>query len=191
MFTVVTGRFNAETLNSNYEYRKKRGFECMYCCPAKLSPKIPYYSLVFVIEMNNSTNKIEGIGLIKNKSDTSKYYKVHTDGNTNRYIYIGNYFIDRKIIEEYNSQLVHVLEIILFTGKTHSKRGSGLTTIPEKVLKFDICKDINIKKEIKNIFISHFKDNVSREIDNNNNDIIQYFNEDNIEKCNIEDNNLI
>ena len=37
----------------------------MYCCPSELSPKIPYNTPVFVIEMNNSTNKIEGIGLIK------------------------------------------------------------------------------------------------------------------------------
>ena len=156
MFTVVTGRFNSATLISNYEYRRRREFICMYCCPSKLSPKIPHNTLVFVIEMNNSTNMIEGIGLIKNKPETEKYYKVHSDGNTNRYIYIGNYFIDRKTIEDYNPQLVQILEQILFKGKTHSKRGSGLTIIPEKVLKLDICKDINIKKDIKDIFINTF-----------------------------------
>ena len=91
---------------------------------------------VFVIEMNNSTNKIEGIGLIKNKPETARYYKVHQDGNTNRYIYIGNYFLDCKTIQEYDSQLVCILEEILFKGYTHSKRGQGLTLIPEKVLKY-------------------------------------------------------
>ena len=156
MFTVVTGRFNSETLISNYEYRRRNNFNCIYCCPTKLSPKIHHNTLVFVIEMNNSTNMIEGIGLIKNKAETEKYYKVHLDGNTNRYIYIGNYFIDRKTIEDYNPELVYILEQILFKGKSHSKRGSGLTIIPEKVLKFDICKDINIKKNIKDIFINTF-----------------------------------
>ena len=156
MFTVVTSRFNSETLISNYQYRRRHEFNCIYCCPSKLSPKIPHNTLVFVIEMNNSTNMIEGIGLIKNKAETERYFKVHTDGNTNRYIYIGNYFIDRKTIENYKSELVSVLEIILFKGKTHSKRGSGLTTIPEKVLKLDVCKNIDIKKEIKDIFINHF-----------------------------------
>jgi len=160
MFTVVTGRFNSETLFSNYEYRRKYNFTCMYCCPSKLSPKILHDTLVFVIEMNNSTNMIEGIGLIKNKFETDKYYKVHSDGNTNRYIYIGNYFIDRKTIEDYNPQLICILEEILFKGKTHSKRGSGLTLIPEKVLKMDICKDINVKKNIKDVFIYHFKDSI-------------------------------
>lgn len=157
MITVVTSRFNTETLNSNYEYRRKHGFKCMYCCPSELSPKILYDTPVFVIEMNNSTNKIEGIGLIKNRIQTNKYYKVHTDGNTNRCIYIGNYFIDRETLERYNYQMVYVLEIVLFKGKTHSKRGSGLTTIPEKVLKFDICKGINVPKDIKNIFICQFR----------------------------------
>jgi len=172
MFTVVTGRFNSVTLISNYEYRTRHNLKCIYCCPSKLSPKIPHSSIVFVIEMNNDTNMIEGIGLIKNTFDLTKYYKVHTDVNTNRYIYIGNYFMDRKTIEEYNHQLVNILELILFKGKTHSKRGSGLTTIPEKVLKMDICKDINVKKEIKDIFICHFKDSIT--IDN---DIIQDNNE--------------
>jgi len=165
MLTVVTGRFNSETLISNYEYRRRREFNCIYCCPSKLSPKIQYNTLVFVIEMNNSTNMIEGIGLIKNKPETEKYYKVHSDGNTNRYIYIGNYFINRKTIEDFNPQLVQILEQVLFKGKTHSKRGSGLTIIPEKVLKLDICKDINIKKDIKDIFINTFS---SENIEDNN-----------------------
>jgi hypothetical protein len=103
-------------------------------------------------------NKIEGIGLIKNKPETKKYYKVHMDGNTNRYIYIGNYFIEREIIDDYNAPLVYALEEILFKGKTHSKRGAGLTRIPESVLKLDVCQGINIKREIKELFIYHFRD---------------------------------
>ena len=165
MFSVVTGRFNSETVIPNYEYRKRHNLKCIYCCPSRLSPKIPHESLVFVIEMNNTTNMIEGIGLIKNKFDLTKYYKVHSDPNSNRYIYIGNYFMDRKTINDINSQLVDILEQILFKGKTHSKRGSGLTTIPEKVLKLNICKDINIKNEIKQLFIRCFS---SENIEDNN-----------------------
>jgi hypothetical protein len=158
MFAIVTGRFNNETRDTNYEYRKRYGYKCMYCVPQELSPKISYGLSVFVIEMNNSTNKIEGIGLIKNKPETKKYYKVHMDGNTNRYIYIGNYFIEREIIDDYNAPLVYALEEILFKGKTHSKRGAGLTRIPESVLKLDVCQGINIKREIKELFIYHFRD---------------------------------
>jgi len=163
MITVVTSRFNTETLISNYEYRKKYGFKCIYCCPSELSPKILYDTPVFVIEMNNSTNKIEGFGLIKNRIETNRYYKVHSDGDRNRYIYIGNYFIDRQTIESYNPQLVYILEIVLFKGKTHSKRGSGLTIIPEKVLKFDVCKCINVQKDIKDLFIYQFRYKIPRD----------------------------
>ena len=87
MYTIVTGRFNNETRDANYAYREKHKFACLYSCPSELSPKISYNTPVFVIEMNNSTNKIEGIGLIKNKPETKKYYKVHSDGNTNRYTF--------------------------------------------------------------------------------------------------------
>jgi hypothetical protein len=162
MFTIVTSRFNNDTLEANYAYRKKHNLKCIYCCPSELSSKIHLNSPVFVIEMNNSINKIEGIGLIKNKTVTNKYYKVHTDGNKNRYIYIGDYFIDRTIIDDLNPLLVFALEEILFKGYTHSKRGSGLTILPEKVLNLDVCKDIDIKKEIKQLFIYHFREKIEQ-----------------------------
>ena len=155
-YAIVTGRFNNETRDRNYEYRKKYGYKCMYCVPQELSPKISYGLSVFVIEMNNSIDKIEGIGLMRNKPEFNKYYKVHTDGNTNRYTYIGKYFMERELIYRYNSKLVDILEVILFKGKTHSKRGLGLTCIPEKVLTFEICKGIDMKQEIKRLFIEYY-----------------------------------
>ena len=169
MFTIVTTRFNNDTLETNYSYRRKYGYPCIYCCPSELSPKISYNTPLFVIEMNNQKNQIEGIGLIKNKYETNKYYKVHTDGNTNRYTYIGKYFIDRETLDEYNAELVYVLDEILFKGYTHSKRGSGLTTIPEKVLKLEVCEGINVKKDIKDIFIYHFREKLMLQKSNEEN----------------------
>jgi len=151
-FYVVTTRFNNETYETNYAYRKIKGFVCMYCVPLELSPKIPYHSPVFVIEMNNSNNKILGIGLIKNMPETSKYFKVYEDANTNRYTYIGKRFMDREIICTVNSRLVDVLEEVLFKGYTHSKRGSGMTSIPEKVVNNYLIKGYDIKNEISEIF---------------------------------------
>ena len=162
MYTIVTGRFNNETRDANYAYREKHKFACLYSCPSELSPKISYNTPVFVIEMNNSTNKIEGIGLIKNKPETKKYYKVHSDGNTNRYTFIGDYFMNRDIIDDYNAPLVYVLEEILFKGKTHSKRGSGLTIIPQKVLKLEVCEKMDIKKEIRELFVYNFRDKLKK-----------------------------
>ena len=160
MLTVVTGRYNDETWEATTRYRERKNLACIYAPPHRLAETIDLNSPVFVIEMNNSKNQIMGIGLIKNKLVTDKVYKVQEDSNCNRYIYIGEYHISREILDDYNPQLVYVLDEILFKGYTHSKRGSGLTRIPEKVLKLDICENMDIKKEIKNIFIYHFKDKI-------------------------------
>jgi hypothetical protein len=160
MFTVVTGRYNNETWEASLQYRNRKNIQCIYAPPCKLSPLIHLNSPVFVIEMNNSTNQIMGIGLIKNKLVTDKVYKVQADSNCNRYIYIGEHHISRDLLDNYNPFLVYVIEEILFKGYTHSKRGTGLTKIPEKVLKFDICEGLDIKKEIRNIFIHHYKDTI-------------------------------
>jgi len=156
----------------------------MYCCPQEMSPKICYNSPVFVIEMNNEKNQIEGIGLIKNKYETDKYYKVHSDGNTNRYTYIGKYFIDRDILDDYNSELVDVLDEILFKGYTHSKRGSGLSTIPDAALKLDICRNVNIKKDIKQIFIHHFREKIREKQIKHDNMITMSIEEISLQNCN-------
>lgn len=156
MFTIVTGRYDNNTWDSTVQYRIKNNIECIYAPPFKLAENINLDSPVFVIEMNNSTNEIMGIGLIKNKLVTNKIHKVQSDSNCNRYIYIGKHHISREVLDDYNPMLVYILDEILFKGYTHSKRGSGLTKIPEKVLKLDICEGIDIKKEIKKIFVNHF-----------------------------------
>lgn len=166
MSTIVTGRYNNDTWYASMCYRKKKKLPCIYAPPFKLSEKIEINSPVFVIEMNNSTNQIMGIGLIKNKLVTDKVYKVQEDTNCNRYIYIGQHHIPRETLEEYNSSFVNILDEILFKGYTHSKRGSGLTKIPEKVLKLDTCKGINIKNEIKNIFLHHYKNEITAKTQN-------------------------
>lgn len=161
MFTVVTVRFNNETWEASLRYRVKKKFACIYAPPCKLSKDIDLESPVFVIEMNNSNNEIIGIGLIKNKLVTDKVHKVQEDTNCNRYIYIGEHHISRELLNNYNPFLVYVLDEILFKGYTHSKRGSGLTKIPEKVLKYDICEGLDVKKEIRNVFVYHYRDKIN------------------------------
>jgi len=164
MSTFLTGRYNNETWSLSKEYRQKKNLACIYAPPLKISENIAYNSPIFVIEMNNDLNKVMGIGLIKNKLITDKIYKVQKDTNCNRYIYIGEYHISRELLNEYNPELIYLLDEILFKGYTHSKRGIGLTKLPEKILKIDICKNLDIKKEIKNIFIKHFKKETKKEL---------------------------
>ena len=161
MISIVTTRFTDDTWRENNSYRLKNGnkLKCIYGSPQEMSPKILYESLVFVVEMNNTNNKIIGIGLIKNKPILDKYYKIYNDCNYNRFVYKSNYYVEREILLRHNELLVKILDHILFKEKTHSKRGTGFTSIPEKVMKYKICQNINLKKEIKNIFISLFASN--------------------------------
>jgi hypothetical protein len=156
MITVVTTRFNNETWEENLNYREKNKIKCLYCSPLEMSPSICLNIGVFVVEMNNSKNKIEGIGFIKNKPHTDRYYGVYRDGNYNRYIYKGKYYLCRDELIKLNDQLVVVLDYILFKERTHLKRGSGFTRIPEKLFKHPICENINIKTVLREMFINYY-----------------------------------
>jgi len=158
MTTITTVRFNELTWNENYRYRLKHEC-CIYGSPQQISCKIAYESILFVVEMNNDTNKIKGIGLIRNRPLLDNYYKLYTEGNYNRYIYKSNYHIDRETLITHNHELVEILDYILFKEKTHLKRGCGFLTVPYKLLNHIRCSQVDIKSEIKQIFIRVFNEN--------------------------------
>lgn len=135
MITLLSTRFNNETWKENQMNRQKRNLVCFYASPREITDKIPWNIRLFVIEMNNSIDQIEGIGLIRNKPNYEKYYKMYSDDNYNRYIYFGNYYLSRENLVHYNRKIVDVLDQVLFKGKSHSKRGSGLTQISDKLFK--------------------------------------------------------
>ena len=77
MIKIVSTRFNDVTWQENLDYRTKHNIECIYGTPLELHQSICLDTNVFVLEMNNSKNKIEGIGLIRNKTHVDKYYKIY------------------------------------------------------------------------------------------------------------------
>ena len=160
MYTLVTSRFNNDTLEINRNYKQKKNITgCIYGSPQEMSPKILNTSLVFVIEMNNDTDSIEGIGLVRNKPYLDKYYRIYDHGDYNRFVYKSNYRIDRTMLWEHNKVLVKVLEYVLFGEKTHLKRGSGFTTVTQKFLaskKDEKCKKLVLYKMI-NVIVNCFK----------------------------------
>jgi hypothetical protein len=157
MTIIATTRFNNATWNENVAFREKYKFEgCIYGSPCQLSSKIDFDEIVFVIEMNNSTNKIEGIGAIKNKNRHDKYYRIYDAGNFNRYTFVGKYRICRNDLDP---NLVELLDRVLFKGKTHSKRGDSITLFPEKILR-QVFDEMDIKKEIKSVFNETYKNNI-------------------------------
>ena len=66
-FFIGLARFNNKTAEENKLWRISNNWKgCIYTPRKEISQKIPYNSLLAVIEMNNERNKIIGFGLIKN-----------------------------------------------------------------------------------------------------------------------------
>lgn len=159
MITIVSTRFNNDTFQENRDFVQRiwnnNPYACIYCSPHPMSPNIISESLVFVIEMNNSKNEIEGIGFIQN-SPLKSIWNVYETRNFNRYIYKGNFRVNRDELLLYHSKIVEILDYILFKEKTHMKRGAGFTTIPFKLWNHSKCEGIDIPLWIRSFFVEKF-----------------------------------
>ena len=169
MISLVTTRFNNETWGENYEFRTTRNINgCIYGSPFQLSSNINNNDIVFVIEMNNATNLIEGIGLIRNISHSDEYCPIHNDYNYNRYIYKSKYRLDRNdIINQDKMTLLNIIEYIVFYEKNHLKRGTGFTILNQELIKKKHNANIkrininNLIQMIKKMFKILFTDNIN------------------------------
>lgn len=165
---IVTSRFTNTTWEENQKYREKWGEKlgCIYCSPDPISIQIPPDSILFVLEMNNDTNEIMGIGMIRNRSQINRHH-VYNHDNYNRYNYTGKFHISRDDINTEEEELVMMIfDKLCFTGNKHMKRGQGLKSFPIDMLyrcksKIDlvesVCKmfkrrmDNSTEKLIKNL----------------------------------------
>ena len=82
MSCITVTRFNNETWDENNKYRKDNNIDgCLYTCPTKINPNIVINKVLYVLEMNNSTNKIMGIGRIKNRIRGLHKNNIYSDRN--------------------------------------------------------------------------------------------------------------
>jgi hypothetical protein len=130
-FYIGTTRFTDSTYAENLEWRERFKWKgCVYGCNKKMPMKVPYMAAVYVIEMNNDTNEIMGIGLVRNYINPKYKMCIYkSDTNYNRFIYNSAMRKDRS---EINKKLLCALELIVFKGSGHFKRGQGVTVIPWK-----------------------------------------------------------
>lgn len=131
MYGVLLSRFTDKTLAENRQWKEANNKQCVYGSTRAISDNLPLMQY-FVIEMNVSTNKIAGIGIIRNK--LAPRVRIYSNPYFNRYIYIGKHFIPIEELERDNAELLQEIEKILFYGKGHLKRG-GMTLFPPKLLK--------------------------------------------------------
>jgi len=164
---IASTRFNEQTLHENRTYRESKQIQgCIYGTNMKIYEKYPLNATMFIIEMNNDTNRIEGIGIIKNLISLDKKHKIYEDGEYNRYIYKGKYWMSRDQMMRLNEDLVKLFEIILFKGKSNLKRMSGICVVTEKLISnWNKNKDITnakimvkITERIKTMFKDYNND---------------------------------
>ncbi len=158
MALIATTRFNDETFEENNKYKESREINgVIYCQRLRIKEQIPLNTPLFVIEMNNQHNKIEGIGLIRNMIVTDKYYKVYENSDFNRYIYKGEYRMSREELCEMNEGIVECIEKMCFKGRSHLKRLPGITVVSDKLLASSAPEGISYKKEIKDMFTLKYR----------------------------------
>jgi hypothetical protein len=136
--------FNNYSYIENERWRKNKETDgCVYGCPVRIKSSVPISSKIYVIEMNNETNSIMGIGLITNRI-LRKKSKIYSDENYNRYIYSGKKRINNNLIDK---NTLKQLEERLFKGKNHLKRNQGIICVPKDITK----KYLYYIKELFNI----------------------------------------
>jgi len=136
-------RFNNNTFIEYINQSENIKDKWIYNTPVKISETIFPNDTLYVLEMNNSTNMIEGIGIIKNKFITNRRYKIYSDQNYNRYSYNCLYRIKRQQLDDNEEKIFKILDIILFKGYKHFKRGHGIQKLPNWIITnndFDFTK---------------------------------------------------
>jgi len=161
-FYLATTRFNCKTYSENIHYRKTNEIIAIYGTCVKIQNKYSPDTIMFVIEMNNDTNYIEGISLIRNKLNYDKH-KIYDNPEYNRYIYKGDYWISRNEILVIDEEIVDIFDTILFKGKSHVKRHAGISIITDKLLtnwNYDLS---TLKTRVKNLFVQEYRKKYSQE----------------------------
>jgi len=137
--------------------RQKVEEPILYGTSIRIHQKYEIGCIMFVCEMNNEENRIEGIGLIKNQVVHDKKYKIYSDSDYNRIIYRGSYWLSREQLILLDEELVIIFDKMLFKGKSHLKRQSGITVITEKLTKKWEQDLDQLKRRVKDLFMGQFQ----------------------------------
>lgn len=165
MFYLACTRFNDITYEENIAYRNKTKETVIYGSTLKIRDSYPVGSLIFIAEMNNDKNRIEGIGLIRNLLVHDKRHKIYDNTEYNRYIYRGKYWLSREQIKEFDNEILEIFDTVLFKGKSHLKCRIGISVISKTLfIHWDYEYDI-LKHKVRDLFIHYFKDKLNNDLD--------------------------
>jgi len=150
---MLTTRFTTETFQENKRYRDIYNIPCIYSTSLPISDKLPYQDY-YVLEMNNSINKIMGIGKIsKTLQPTATIYSYkYYNRYTYKGIYAQIYYESTNNLPQEYQDIITETERKIFYGRGHLKRGSSFTSFPayphdptELILIFDYITRTKIR----------------------------------------------
>jgi hypothetical protein len=156
--TIVTTRFNEKTFTENRLYCDSMNMKCIYTASHPVAVNIPLEKEIFVLEMNNETNQIMGIGRIFNIPIYNKH-KIHVEQKFNVFSYVGKSRIDRTEMHDLEEDVMKVFDVLCFKGKRNLKRLKGIKRFPIDMLYK--CKDIlDIVKFISEMFVKRINKHI-------------------------------
>ena len=130
-FYIGTIRFNSYCKYSTIDnWKKERNWVgCFYSVSKPFPKHVPKNAFTFMLEMNNDTNKIMGVGLVQNYDNLKRNTGIF-DYEYNRYNYNSSYRVEREtLVSEKNKPHLTILEDLVFYGHSHYKRGKGIIMI--------------------------------------------------------------
>ena len=156
VYDIYTTRFTSDTYYQNMRFKQNINWNGSLYSTMLTFPVNAPDKLLFILDMNNTTNKIVGIGLVQNKLAKDQDVNMYSNPAFNNYIYKSTYYIslthnyspydceedqthDENENENENENESHWRKFIedefeakLFYGKSHSKRGGSFMIFPKK-----------------------------------------------------------
>lgn len=171
-FDIISTRFTSYTYLELYRYKnlreEKYKHNSLYSVKSIMGRDIiKINNYLFVFEMNNTINKIMGIGLIKSNLSKDQTINIYSNPEFNKYVYRSLYhvqLIEPSVINSYSvsslnrtkniniycenipEEIVDLMEDEIipncFFGKGHIKRGGGFTRYPVRFQQPEILEKL-------------------------------------------------
>lgn len=148
MLTLAATRFSDRTWDQNRAYRRRHNIQgCVYGSPRTIALAVLPQTPVFVVEMNNTARRVEGIGMVLNAPSPGRAW-IYDEGRYNYYTYRSEFRLDRTELEAAHIpghpavKLLWFLEQIVFAkavlpngpstlGLRLIMRGHGISRLPK------------------------------------------------------------
>lgn len=138
VYDIYTTRFTSDTYYQNMRYKQNIDWNGSLYSTMLTFPVNTPDRLLFILDMNNTTNKIVSIGLVQNALAKDQSPNIYSNPAFNNHIYKSAYHISLDGCEEisyWRTFIEDEFEDKLFYGKSHSKRGGSFMTFPKKFKK--------------------------------------------------------